>query len=62
LQVQRNKKAVVNIQFDVLRVFKAVWDLDVKKNHHIMLTPMSTQIADNYARGFLFESTQYPNK
>lgn len=62
LQARSDKKAVVNIKFDVLRVFQAVWDLDVKKHHHIMLTPISSQVADNYARGFLFESTEYQNK
>jgi hypothetical protein len=56
LRVRSNKKAVVHIRFEALSVFDR---LDLKQHHHLMLTPASTQIADNYAAGFKYGGTQY---
>lgn len=57
LRVRNHKPATVQIRFDVLSVFN---QLDLKQQHHVMLTPASAQIADNYARGFTYGGTQYP--
>lgn len=62
LQVRPGKKTIAHLQFDVLRVFNAVWNIDLKTQHHIMLTPVSARIADNYARGFTYRNTEYQNK
>lgn len=56
LRVRSNKTAIVHIRFEALSVFDR---LDLKKDHHLMLTPASTQIADNYAAGFKYGGTQY---
>jgi hypothetical protein len=56
LRVRSNKTAVVHIRFEVLSVFDR---LDLKQHHHLMLTPASTQVADNYAAGFKYGGTQY---
>lgn len=62
LRVGTHKKAIVHLQFDVLQVLHAVWTIDLKTQHHIMLTPVSSRIADNYARGFAYRSVEYQNK
>lgn len=59
LRIRSHKKAIVHIRFNVLQ---ALDHIDLKKNHHIMLTPASSQIADNYAAGFSYGGTEYPNK
>jgi hypothetical protein len=56
LRVRSNKTAIVHIRFEALSVFDR---LDLKQHHHLMLTPASTQIADNYAAGFKYGGTQY---
>lgn len=62
LRVSTDKKTIVHLQFDVLQVLDAVWRIDLKTQHHIMLTPVSSRIADNYARGFTYRSVEYQNR
>lgn len=59
--VRKNQKTIVHVSFDVLRVFNSKNNLDLKKTHHVMLTPVSSEIADNYALGFSYEKTEYSN-
>lgn len=58
LRVRANRKSVVHIRFDVAAVIKGI---GLATQHHIMLTPESSRIADNYAAGFTYGGTEYPN-
>lgn len=51
-------KTILALTFDVLSVFTTI---DLKQHHHIMLTEKSSDIADNYSRGFSFEKIEYRN-
>ena len=59
LAVRKNQKTVVSVTFDILKVFDSKTALDLKQHHHVMLAPVSADIADNYARGFSYEKTEY---
>lgn len=59
LRVRNHKKAIVHIRFNVQQLLDRI---DLKKHHHIMLTPESARIADHYAGAFLYGGTDYPNK
>lgn len=59
LRIRANRPSVVHIRFDVAAVIKG---LDLATQHHIMLTPESSHIADNYAAGFTYGGIEYPNK
>jgi hypothetical protein len=59
LTVKKDQKAIVSVTFDVLNVFNSKNPIDLKQHHHVMLTPKSSDIADNYARGFSYEKTEY---
>jgi hypothetical protein len=59
LRVRNHKKAIVHIRFNVQQVLDHI---DLKKQHHVMLTPESARIADNYAAAFSYGGTDYPNK
>ncbi|AXY72648.1 hypothetical protein D3H65_01070 [Paraflavitalea soli] len=59
LRVRNHQKAVVHIRFNVQQLLDRI---DLKKHHHIMLTPESARIADNYAAAFSYGGTDYPNK
>lgn len=59
LQVRNNKKALVNIHFNVLQVIDHI---DLSKEHHIMLTPASSRIAGNYAKAFSLAGTEFPKQ
>jgi hypothetical protein len=56
LRVRSHQQAIVHIRFEASHVFD---QLDLNKHHHIMLTPISTQIANNYAVAFTYGGTEY---
>jgi len=58
LRVRNHKKAIVHVRFNVQQVLDHI---DLKKQHHIMLTPESARIADKYAAAFSYGGTDYPN-
>lgn len=62
LRISMDQKAVLHLQFDILQVLKAAWTIDLKTQHHIMLTPLSSRIADNYAQGFSYRSVEYQTR
>ncbi|WP_276483868.1 MbnP family protein [Paraflavitalea pollutisoli] len=59
LRIRANHHSVVHIRFDVATVLKGI---DLATQHHMMLTPESSGIADNYAAGFTYGGTEYPNR
>lgn len=58
LRMANNRKAQLTIRFNALSVFE---QLDLTQHHHIMLTPISSRIADNYAKGFTYAGLEYLN-
>lgn len=59
LRMRAGRKSVVHIRFDVATVLKGI---DLATQHHIMLAPASSRIADNYANAFTYGGIEYPNK
>lgn len=59
LRIRTGHKSIVHIRFEATAVVK---DIDLSRQHHIMLAPESAQIAGNYAAAFTYGGTEYPNR